>query len=105
MPLTIHKAKKAQGETSVSVQPKQGGETVTQGNTEPLHTDGTLVGFEVGHTKNLGNYESVRIKVSLTLPTYTENVEHAYMVAKKWADEKLTEAITEINNDLTGSSE
>lgn len=97
MPLTIKK--KGQGESTISVKHKQGGETVEKTTTEPLHTDGTLVGFKMGYTKNLGNYESVRVEVSLVLPTYTENVEHAYKVAKDWADEKLSEAVEEIEND------
>lgn len=97
MPLTIKK--KAQGEATLGVKPKQGGETIEKSHTEPMHTDGTLVGFKMGYTKNLGNYESVRVEVSLTLPTYTENVEHAYKVAKEWADKKLTEAVEEIESD------
>lgn len=98
MPLTI---KKAGGEGTVTVKPKQGGEQVSKHVTQPMQTDGTLVGFKIGHTKNLGNYESVRVEVSLVLPTYMENVEKAYKVAKDWADEKLTEAIDEIENDTT----
>jgi uncharacterized Fe-S cluster-containing radical SAM superfamily protein len=97
MPLTIKK--KAQGEATVSVKNKQGGEMLSTTSTAPLHTDGTLVGFKMGYTKNLGNYESVRVEVSLVLPTYTENVEHAYKVAKDWADKKLTEAVDEIESD------
>lgn len=97
MPLTIKK--KGQGEATTTVKHKQGGEVTEKTSTEPLHTDGTLVGFKMGYTKNLGNYESVRVEVSLVLPTYTENVEHAYKVAKDWADNKLTEAVAEIETD------
>lgn len=101
MSLTIQK-KKAQGEGTVTVKSKKTGtETTKNSKTGPLHTDGTLVGFKMGYTKNLGHYESVRVEVSLVLPTYIENVEHAYKVCKDWADKKLTEAVDEIEQDVT----
>lgn len=99
MALTIKK--KAQGEGTVSTKSqKTGAETIKKSGTDPVHTDGTLVGFKMGYTKNLGNYESVRVEVSLVLPTYIEHTDKAYGICKKWADEKLTEAIAEIEKDV-----
>jgi hypothetical protein len=100
--LTIEKKSKVQGEGTVTVKnAKTGTETSKQSVTDPLHTDGTLVGFKIGHTKNLGNYETVRIEVSLVLPTYIEHVDMAYKTCKDWADKKLTEAVMEIEADIT----
>ena len=104
MALTIEKKKpeqKAQGEGTVTIKSKKTGtEETKKSATEPVHTDGTLVGFKMGYTKNLGNYESVRVEVSLVLPTYIENVEKAYDVCKDWADKKLTEAVDEIDKEV-----
>ena len=40
-----------------------------------LETDPAFVRVNAGVTKNLGNYESLRVDVSLTVPCYVEEIE------------------------------
>lgn len=51
----------------------------------------------LGHTKNLGNYESLRIEVGVEIPCAPtlEAVELAYEEAVKWVDDKLEKKIVE----------
>ncbi len=58
------------------------------------------VGFKMGMTKNLGNYESVRIDVSLYLPCYTSEIETVFEYAREWVDDRMDEVITDINKDI-----
>ena len=44
-------------------------------------------------TKNLGNYESAKIQVGLTLPCYPEEVEEKYPEVRQFVEEKLMEEI------------
>lgn len=53
------------------------------------------VGFSIGVTKNLGNFESLRIDVHIEVPCGTdlEDMEHAHEFIKGWAIAKLEEAV------------
>ena len=48
------------------------------------------VSMSMGMTVNLGNYESARLDVSVSLPCYREEVEYAYAHAREWVEEKIT---------------
>jgi hypothetical protein len=48
-------------------------------------TEPALVRFEVGVTKNMGNYESARVTVGVTVPCYREEISEAYAYARSWA--------------------
>lgn len=54
------------------------------------------VHVSVGITRNLGNYESVKINVGVTLPCRpdADEIEQTYTEAKGWVDSKI-EAINE----------
>ena len=47
------------------------------------------VGVEYGLTLNLGNFESARIAVSVSVPAYAEEIEAAH----KWAEELVTKKV------------
>lgn len=47
------------------------------------------VRFGVGATINMGNFESARVDVMVTVPCYKEEVDDAYEFAKKWAWARL----------------
>ena len=47
------------------------------------------VGLELGQTINLGNYESLRIAVSLSVPCYTEEVAEAYKFAAQFITDRI----------------
>ena len=91
------------GETETSVEHKKSGLSKKKsGKTKPVETDGTEVRLAMGHTKNIGNFESVKIEVGVTIPTTKKNTEKAYKLAKNWCDAKLTELIGEVEDSLDG---
>lgn len=47
------------------------------------------VGYSSGMTLNLGDYESVKIGVSVTLPSPLAEIEEAFKVAKDFVDRRL----------------
>lgn len=47
------------------------------------------VSVEMGMTLNLGNYESARITVSLSVPCYKEELEEAHEFARKWVEDRV----------------
>jgi hypothetical protein len=53
-------------------------------------TQPAVVGLEFGLTLNLGNYESARISVTLTVPCYAEERDAAYVAAAKWVEDRIT---------------
>ena len=70
---------------------------------EIVYTQPTCnVGFAMGFTKNLGNYESMRVDVSLHIPCYPDEIGEIFEKAKQWVDDKLTETKAEIEKDLNG---
>lgn len=54
------------------------------------------VTYELGTTRNLGNYESVRIAVGVRLPTSVEGISAAYEAAKKFVDERVGKFNSEV---------
>ena len=44
-----------------------------------------------GATINMGNYNGIRLDVSLKLPCYVEQIEEAYKFASKFVNEKIIE--------------
>lgn len=72
------------------------GATITAADerTETLETprfEGPVatVSVNVAHTKNLGNYESVKVGILVSLPCYVAELEEAYATASKVAGEFL----------------
>jgi hypothetical protein len=53
---------------------------------------------EIGYglTLNIGNYESARVDVKVSVPCYREEVEDAYAFAKKWAEDKVKQEVADI---------
>lgn len=56
----------------------------------------------LGMTKNLGNYESLKMTVGVTLPSEPNDqaLEATYGVAKAWCDEHLNQIVAEVNSEL-----
>jgi len=48
-----------------------------------------MVGVKGGLTINLGNYSSLRVDVSLTMPCYVTELEEVFAFTHGWVDEKL----------------
>lgn len=62
--------------------------------TTPAH-----VRASYGLTVNLGNYESARCDVSVTLPCYTEEIEGAFVEAWKIAKREIQEQVKSIRKN------
>ena len=56
-------------------------------------TNGMKVTIEGSHTVNLGNYESARIGVSLTIPCSPENLEEAYSWGLDWCGKRIQKEV------------
>lgn len=59
-------------------------------------TEPAYVTFACGATKNMGNYESLRIEVRVTLPCYVEEIDEIYLKAKGWVDNRLDKELSEL---------
>lgn len=85
-----------QAKTTATVTKQFGKDPAKQDVTEEtiaVHTFLTqpaVVGVECGLTMNLGNYESARITVSISVPCYAEERDAAYNEACKWVEERIT---------------
>jgi hypothetical protein len=62
-------------------------------------TDGMAITVEGGRTINLGNYESARIGVSVTVPCDKDTLNDAYEFATEWVSGKIVEAITAVKGE------
>lgn len=87
-----------------------------EGSVEVKHPDGSVnqkketveeavftgptanVGFSLSHTKNLGNYESLRVNISLNLPCEPneEVIDAAFKQVSNWVDNKMAEVQAEM---------
>lgn len=54
-----------------------------------FETEPAKVTVDYALTINLGNYESAKIGVSVTIPCYMEEINSAYEFAQSWAEERL----------------
>lgn len=66
--------RKGQGTVTKSVEKKQGSQTVDSAESVERFNasdcpNPAYVGTKIGFTKNLGNFESIRVDVSLSVPT------------------------------------
>jgi len=55
-----------------------------------FETEPARVTVDYALTVNLGNFESAKIGVSVTVPCYAEELSQAYEFAQAWAEERLT---------------
>jgi len=67
---------------------------------EEFETDEPManVGMKLGHTKNLGDYESVRVDVSLYMPSKTDkkSLDKTFKKVFKWCDKKLADIVGDL---------
>lgn len=57
-----------------------------------------MVTVRYGLTMNLGNYESARVDVEVTVPCYKEELEEGYAEAVTFVEEKINKEVHEIRN-------
>ena len=87
-----------QGVGLVSVKLKSGVENQTSEKLPITMFKGPTcnVGFSTATTKNLGNYENVKISVSLNIPCYQDEIDSVFKVVTDWVDTKMGEVLAEI---------
>jgi hypothetical protein len=92
----VDNLKEAPPETLVDITGEVG---EPRGFTQPV----CQVNYSVGHTKNLGNYESLKTMVSLTMPCYPHEIEDIGDYCRKWVFDRMEalqdELDAEINSD------
>jgi len=66
-------------------------------------TEPATVSVEYGLTMNLGNFESARIAVHLTVPAYREEVDGAYDYARKFVESRVATEVAEIRQSRKAS--
>jgi hypothetical protein len=62
-------------------------------------TTPAVVNLEMGVTLNLGQFESARITVGVSVPCYKEEVDQAYAYAKTWITERLQAEVKEVREN------
>ena len=60
-----------------------------------VYSDGMSIRVEGGRVMNLGNYETARVGVTITVPCSKETLEEAYSYATEWVSEKINEAVAQ----------
>lgn len=50
------------------------------------------VGVSASHTINIGNFESVRVSASITMPSTKDEIDTTYDFASEWVSSKITDA-------------
>jgi hypothetical protein len=65
-------------------------------------TEPAKVSFEYGVTMNLGNYESARVTVQLSVPCYREEIEEAAEFAKSWVEKRIQSEVAEVRGGGKG---
>jgi hypothetical protein len=79
---------------------KAGVEQVTE-ETLAVHrfaTEPAKIEVSLGLTLNLGNYESARLSVGMTVPCYKEESDDAFNWAKDWISERLKVEVKNIRD-------
>lgn len=83
---TVTKETKVKGEMMVD---KSETQTLNPG----VFGNGMQIAVEGGRTLNLGNYESARVGVTITVPCNEETLNAAYEYATEWVSGKIEEAV------------
>jgi len=96
--------KKPQAQASISKEIKNKGETVMEETkNETVDTQNTFptpnalceVGFETSFTKNLGNYQSLKVGVHIKIPCLHGEIDQVFDYATNWADAKMQKLLGE----------
>ena len=69
-----------------------------------FETEPASVTVDYALTINLGNFESAKIGVSVSVPCYAEELGQAYEFAQAWAEERLTRERDMITAGRSGQS-
>lgn len=91
--ITVSRHYKIDGET---IDPDDVSETIVLKPFEVSHL--ASVGCNISITNSLGQWESAKVGVFVSLPCYVEEMQEAFAAAKKFADEKMTGLMKEVTD-------
>lgn len=102
--MAIRKASEIKGEeTSAKIKSHAGVEYARDEHSTPIDApslmnpdDTARVKVEVGFTKNLGNFESVKYVVGVELPCSTKEVDEVLERKRDYLDEKISKFLSEV---------
>ncbi len=57
------------------------------------------VGFKLGHTKDLGNFESLRVDISVHVPCDIDDVDEAFEASEQWVTDRMNETFDKLTED------
>lgn len=66
----------------------------------PFVSNPASISVKAGITINLGNYESGRVDVMLTMPCYPEEIDEVYEDVKNWVDSRVEHVKNEIETSI-----
>lgn len=92
--VTIRLTSRSGGEDTAAIDEVETVPVTTAAPHQPM----ARVGFSSGMTLNLGNYESARLEVSISMPCDVSEVEETYEYCKRFVEEKGEALLAE--NDL-----
>jgi len=70
----------------------------------PFISNPASISVKAGVTINLGNYESGRVDVMLTMPCYPEEVDATYNEVKEWVDSRVDHERRTIESAVKGET-
>lgn len=62
-------------------------------------TEPAKVSVSNGLTLNLGNFESARLDVSVSVPCYREEIDDAYVFALNWVNNRISAEVSEVRKN------
>lgn len=68
----------------------------------PEGAEPAKVSVGLNSTVNMGNYESLKLSVHVTLPCYVEEVEDTFDKARDFCAEKLTQMLSDVERNRGG---
>ena len=68
----------------------------------PENVEPAKVSVGLNSTVNMGNYESLKLSVHVTLPCYAEEVEEAFDKARDFCEEKITQMLSDVERNRGG---
>lgn len=99
-------SKSLEGKAMITVRRTQVGKVLEDSSEEEtihvrkFETEPAYVSVRVGATKNMGNYESLRLEVGVTIPCYTEEITEVEKQATEWVDDKMDKKLSELSNKV-----
>ena len=110
MPLNIKKkASATPPKATVTTETKESGKVIDETVVEETAKVGTPknfagdqwcnVGFEASYTHNLGNYQSTRVAVYLSIPCPHGEIDEVFETAQAWVNERMEVLVVDLNSD------